>query len=101
MYSIRIHAIEASVDNKEVIETLNEFGGILGVTFDIHESDRTNSVMGEAIVDAKTYNDIIDSGKYRKFVDTLDELDGDPISFYVLFIIRNTETNVIVDNVLW
>ena len=37
----------------------------------------------------------------RTGVGTLDELDGDPISFYVLFIIRNTETNVIVDNVLW
>ncbi len=101
MFSIRIHAIEASVDNKEVIETLNEFGDILGVTFDMHECDRTNSVMGEVVVDEKTYNDIIDSGKYRKFVDTLDELDGNPISFYVLFMIRSTGTNGIVDNVLW
>lgn len=101
MYSIRIHAIEASVDNKEVIETLNEFGGILGVTFDIHESDRTNSVMGEAVVDKQTYNEIIDSGKYRQFVDRLDDLDGSPISFYVLLVIRDTETNIIVDNVLW
>lgn len=101
MFSIRIHAIEVSVDNDEVNKTLNEFGDILGVTFDMHECDRTNSVMGEAVVDKQTYDEIIDSGKYRKFVDTLDELDGDPISFYVLFMIRNTETNVIVDNVLW
>ncbi len=57
--------------------------------------------MGEAIVDEKTYNDIIDSGKYRQLVDKLDDLDGYPISFYVLLVIRNTETNVIVDNVLW
>lgn len=101
MYSIRLHAIETSVDDAEVIDVLKQFGDILSVNFNIHKCEQTNTIMGEVIVDAKTYNDIIDSGKYRKFVDTLDELDGDPISFYVLFIIRNTETNVIVDNVLW
>ena len=101
MFSIRIHAIEVSVDNDEVNKTLNEFGGILGVTFDMHECDRTNSVMGEAVVDKQTYDEIIDSGKYRQFVDKLDDLDGSPISFYVLFMIRDTETNIIVDNVLW
>jgi hypothetical protein len=101
MFSIRIHAIEASVDNNEVNKTLNEFGDILGVTFDIHECDRTNSVMGEAVVDKQTYDEIIDSGKYRQFVDRLDDLDGSPISFYVLLVIRDTETNIIVDNVLW
>lgn len=101
MFSIRIHAIEISVDDTEVIKTLKEFQNILGVTFDIYKCDRTNSVMGEAVVDKDTYDDIIDSGKYQQFVETLDELDGCPISFYVLFVIRNTETNVIVDNVLW
>ena len=45
MYSIRIHAIEASVDNDEVNKTLKEFGDILGVTFDIHECGHTNSVV--------------------------------------------------------
>ena len=101
MFSIRIHAIEASVDNDEVIKMLNEFGDTLGVTFDIHECDQTNSVMGEAVVDKQTYDEIIDSGKYRQLVDKLDGLDGCPISFYVLLVIRNTETNIIVDNVLW
>ncbi len=101
MFSIRIHAIEASADNNEVIKTLNEFGDTLGVTFDIHECGHTNSIMGESIVNKQTYDEIIDSGKYRQLVDKLDDLDGYPISFYVLLVIRNTETNVIVDNVLW
>ena len=101
MYSIRLHAIEISVDETEVIKTLKEFEDILGVNFNVHKCEPTNTIMGEAIVDEKTYNDIIDSGKYRQFVDRLDDLDGSPISFYVLLVIRNTETNIIVDNVLW
>ena len=101
MYSIRLHAIEISVDDDEVIKTLQEFADILGVTFTTHKCEPTNTIMGEAIVNKNTYDDIIYSGKYGKLVDTLDELDGVSISFYVLFVIRNTETNIIVDNVLW
>ena len=101
MYSIRLHAIETSVDDAEVIDVLKQFGDILSVNFNIHKCEQTNTIMGEAIVDKQTYYEIIDSGKYRQFVDRLDDLDGNPISFYVLLVIRNTETNIIVDNVLW
>ena len=101
MYSIRLHAIETSVDDAEVIDVLKQFGDILSVNFNIHKCEQTNTIMGEAIVDKQTYDEIIDSGKYRQFVDRLDDLDGNPISFYVLLVIRNTETNIIVDNVLW